>query len=328
MLQGSGRSGFRAWCKDESITVEFIAVLGVGVPCVGVLRRRRIPTCREGAGQRMPGWRGEFARICLGARDTRFANWLSAAVNGFRSGVKERDWHGGCLVGLGMVAALKFCRELPTEQTWTPEVWWEESAMAVTGILSSALFGLSAPSAQSTAQKLKQEFQQLGQDLASGNLSAAKSDFATLQQDRPQGSATSSGSATAASTAAAGQSGNSTNPITQAFQQLSQDLQSGNLSAAQSDYSTLQQDFKSQAGQGQQGHHHRRVGESGGSGAQTNPISTLFSQLGQALQAGNLTAAQTAYSTLQSDFAQFAQSNGLSTGTSTSSGSSGISVSA
>jgi outer membrane protein assembly factor BamD (BamD/ComL family) len=124
---------------------------------------------------------------------------------------------------------------------------------------------------------------------------------------------------------------NTANPITQAFQQLSQDLKAGNLSAAQSDYSTLQQDFQSRATQVSGGHHHHL--RDGGSGpSQSNPISTLFSQLGTALQAGNLTAAQTAYSTLQSDFEQFAQSNGFSTGlaagTGTGLGSSGFSINA
>jgi len=189
--------------------------------------------------------------------------------------------------------------------------------MAIAGILSSGLFGLSSlstPSTQQTsAQKLKQEFQQLGQDLQAGNLSAAQSDIAALKHNAPQNSAIAGGQ--------------SSNPIAQAFKQLSTDLQSGNLSAAQSDYSTIQQDFQSQATQGSGRHHHHGGGNDSGTtttGQSSNPISQLLSQLGTALQAGNLAAAQTAYSTLQQDFQQFAQNAG-SLGSSSATGQSGVS---
>jgi hypothetical protein len=45
---------------------------------------------------------------------------------------------------------------------------------------------------QNNLQKVQQEFQQLGQDLQSGNLSAAQSDFASLQSLEPQGNSNSS----------------------------------------------------------------------------------------------------------------------------------------
>jgi outer membrane protein assembly factor BamD (BamD/ComL family) len=148
--------------------------------------------------------------------------------------------------------------------------------MSITGILSSNLF--NTQSAQTAAQKLKQEFQQLGQDLQAGNLSAAQSDFAALQQNAPQTSA-----------AASSTSAQTGNPLTQAFQQLAQDLKAGKLTAAQQDYSTIQQDFKTQATQGQPEHHRhlRGSGSGGNSAGQPNSVSQLFSQLGQALQAGN-----------------------------------------
>lgn len=204
-----------------------------------------------------------------------------------------------------IVAALELAAQLPILQM--PQARSEESVMSITGILSSNLF--NAQSAQTTAQKLKQEFQQLGQDLQSGNLSAAQSDFAALQQNAPQAGAASS-------------SAQSGNPVTQAFQQLAQDLKAGNLTAAQQDYSTIQQDFKTQAAQGQTQHprHLRGTGSSGNSEGQPNSVTQLFSQLGQALQAGNLTLAQTAYTSLQADFQQFAQSNGLQSGASSSGG--------
>jgi hypothetical protein len=116
--------------------------------------------------------------------------------------------------------------------------------MSVSGISSSSLFDTSSQSVQNKMKEIQQEFQQLGQDLQSGNLSAAQSDYATLQQMAPQSSS---------STA----QGN--NPLAQAFQQLSQDLQSGNVSAAQQDYTKIQQDLQSQSGQTHGHHHHHAV---------------------------------------------------------------------
>jgi outer membrane protein assembly factor BamD (BamD/ComL family) len=142
--------------------------------------------------------------------------------------------------------------------------------MSTSGITSSMF---------SQIQQFQQEFQQLGQDLQSGNLSAAQSDFATLLKDAPQASSTSTSQ--------------SNSPIAQAFNQLSQDLQAGNLSAAQQDYSTIQQDFQSQASQMHPHHHHR----SGGS--QESQVSQLFDQLGQDLQSGNLSSAQSDFTSLQ-----------------------------
>jgi len=171
--------------------------------------------------------------------------------------------------------------------------------MSVSGISSSSLFDLlGTETAQSQKQQLQQEIQQLGKDLSAGNLSAAQADFATLQKDAPQ--------ATAAASA-------SNNPIAQAFQKLAQDLKSGNLSAAQQDFSTIQQDVQAQAGS----HHHHGHGQNS-SGTQQNPITELFSELGQALQSGNLAAAQQAYTTLQQDFQSASSNSGASSTTSAS----------
>ena len=114
--------------------------------------------------------------------------------------------------------------------------------MSIIGILSSNLF--SAGAAQNTQsnqsnptvfQQIKTEFQQLGQDLQSGNLTAAQSDFTTLSQNL-------SGASQSSATTASSATGNT--PLAQAFAQLGQDLQSGNLSSAQQAYSSLQQDFQ------------------------------------------------------------------------------------
>lgn len=165
--------------------------------------------------------------------------------------------------------------------------------MSVSGISAQNLAVYQAQQAQQTQQarsgrtQLQQEFQQLGQDLQSGNLSGAQADFSTLQQIAPGGS-------TAATT--------SSNSISQEFTQLGQDLKSGNLSAAQQDYSKVQQDYQSAHGTHHYHHH--------GGGGSSDQVNQLFQQLGQELQSGSLSTAQQSYSTLQQDL-MFNQSNGL-----------------
>jgi len=156
--------------------------------------------------------------------------------------------------------------------------------MSLSGISSGSLFSYENQNVQNKMQQFQQEFQQLGEDLQSGNLSAAQADFATLQQVGPQGLSSSSTT--------------SSNPVAQAFNKLSQDLQSGNLSAAQQDYSNIQQDFQNQAPP-THGHHHHH-----GGGGETSQISQTFQQLGQALQSGSLSSAQQIYSTLQQEIQQ------------------------
>lgn len=162
--------------------------------------------------------------------------------------------------------------------------------MSVAGILSSSLFNYSIQSAQSKLQQSRQVFQQLGQDLQSGNLPSTQTDFAALQ---------SPGSSSSVSSLL-----QSANPIAQGFKQLSHDLQSGSVSSAQQDYAKIQQDFQNQV-VAKHGHHH----DGGGAGAASG-VSQLLEQLGQELQSGNLNAAQQAYSTLQQDFPQFTEGNG------------------
>jgi len=161
--------------------------------------------------------------------------------------------------------------------------------MSVSGISSNNFLNYNAQSIQSRMQQFTQEFQQLGADLQSGNLSAAQADFATLQQTQ------------AASSASSAQSNN---PVAQLFEQLSQDLKSGNLSAAQKDYATIQQDFQNQSSHV---HHHHHHGSGNG-----GEITRWFDQLGQDLQAGNISAAQQAYNTLLQDFPQQGQNAGAS----------------
>ena len=74
----------------------------------------------------------------------------------------------------------------------------------------------------------------------------------------------------------------------QEFQQLGQDLQNGNVSAAQQDFATLQQ-----------------LGPQASSTLSTqtsNPMVQAFNQLGQDLQSGDVSAAQKDYTNLKQDF--------------------------
>jgi outer membrane protein assembly factor BamD (BamD/ComL family) len=208
--------------------------------------------------------------------------------------------------------------------------------MSITGIASnilSSLYGAQSP--QNQFQQVQNEFQQLGQALQSGNLSQAQSDFATLSQNVPGlGGSTASASTAAASTTPTTNAAN-TNPIAQAFAQLGQDLQSGNLTAAQQDYATIQQDVQQNAGQQVGGHHHhhhhggssQNSSSTSSSSSQANPIDQAFSQLAQTLQSGNLSGAQSAFAALQNDLEQiggFVTSGGSSTAAATAS--SGLNV--
>jgi hypothetical protein len=175
--------------------------------------------------------------------------------------------------------------------------------MSTAGLSANNLFTYDPQGGQSKSQLFTQEFQQLGKDLQSGNLSAAQSDFATLTQLAPPSNSP--------ITPVQGSC-----PIAQDFQLLAQDLQAGNVSAAQQDYTTIRQDLQSQQSVVQERgtHHHHSEGPSA--------LSQLFSQLGQSLQAGDLAAAQQAYSALQQDF-QSAPNL-----TSTQTGSNGVSLQA
>jgi len=132
------------------------------------------------------------------------------------------------------------------------------------------------------------------------------------------------------------------------FAQLGQDLQSGNVSSAQQDFTSMQQlvlqsgassssqsvsinqifnqlaqDLKAgnvsaaqqdytkiqQDFQSQAGRVHHHPHHLSGDGS--SQISQLLNQLGQDLQAGNLANAQQVYATLQQDLPQFATSNSV-----------------
>ena len=154
--------------------------------------------------------------------------------------------------------------------------------MSVVGIASTALSQLG--NIQSKFQGVQSEFKTLGQDLQAGNLTQAQTDFVTLSQ-----SVTSQLS--------------STSPFAKAFNAVGQALQSGDLSAAQQAFAAI-----APAGTGSASvhhhHHHVASAQSSSSSAQSNLFAEELSTLGQALQSGNLTAAQQAFSAMQQGWQQ------------------------
>ena len=114
--------------------------------------------------------------------------------------------------------------------------------MSTSGITSSLLSQIAqSPSA---LNQFATDLNQLEQDLQSGNLSAAQSDFVTLSEDALSG-ATSSTESTGASGITASllsnvaSSSSSSSSFVNELNQLGTDLQSGNVSAAQGDMLSL-----------------------------------------------------------------------------------------
>lgn len=146
-------------------------------------------------------------------------------------------------------------------------------------------------------QQRRQDFQQLQQALANGDLSGAQSAFSALQQlfqAAGAGAATATGTGTSpAAVAATATSGSSTgsataSPLASDWTALGQALSSGNLQGAQSAFAQLQTDFRaalqsvadgsssgtlnvrgasaSANGAVHHGHHHHHAGGSAASG--------------------------------------------------------------
>jgi hypothetical protein len=185
--------------------------------------------------------------------------------------------------------------------------------MTVAAISASSAFDVSNQNVVSKREQIQQEFQQLGQDLQSGDLTAAQTDFTSLQQLVPKlASTTTTSTGTASgSTATSGttSTAQSTDPRVQAFAQLEQDVQAGNTSAAQQDYAHIQQIFQQRAHNNHRLHTGGFNGAPGGVSTLPGGVGPVFQQLGQALQNGDLTSARLAYSSLQQDFGQASQSN-------------------
>ena len=176
----------------------------------------------------------------------------------------------------------------------------QQSYNALAALGQNGPFANSEPFSKSSKA---QAFESIGQDLQSGDLAGVQAAFATLTGNQSS-SATSSQTAAAVvnlistqPTATAAESASSIYQQLQAYRQqrqadvtqLGQDLQSGNLTAAQTDFNTL-----------------TTLGQSGpnknGQPFQQADRAQDFQTIGQALQSGNLSLAQSAFASLTGKF--------------------------
>jgi hypothetical protein len=170
--------------------------------------------------------------------------------------------------------------------------------MSIAGILSSSF----SQNQLSATSPYKQDAQKLSQDLQTGDLSAAQSDFATLQQAFSQSPASSASASPAATTTLA-----TSNPVAQAFNQVASDLQSGNLTAAQKDLSAIAGSSGNQPSNGLRHHIH------GMGGKNSNLQASLLQDLSQSstdTSSSSPASAQQAYATMQQELQQFALGGG------------------
>lgn len=168
--------------------------------------------------------------------------------------------------------------------------------MSISSIASNhtipSSFSVGPPNASQTAtlSQLRQQFQQLSKDLQSGNLSAAQTDFATLQQ------------ASSASTGTSTKSAPGNDPVTRALNQLETDVQSGNLAGTRPNPAPgapIAQQGPQAAGVHGHHHHHGPTADPTDPADPAYPVSgQSLDQLGQAVQSNNLSAAQQAYNSV------------------------------
>jgi len=153
--------------------------------------------------------------------------------------------------------------------------------MSISAILNSNLSQYQLGGASNPYQK---QIQQLSQDLTSGSLPAAQSDFATLQKALSQ-------PATIPASAS--------DPVAQAFNQLATDLKSGDVAAAQKDFSTIQQDLQNKGGPSTKHFHHYRPLSTGSEDSSIqNPLLQDLNQFGLKAASGDLAGAKQAYGAL------------------------------
>ena len=129
--------------------------------------------------------------------------------------------------------------------------------MSVSAISSGAGSAYDFAAVDERRQQFQQQFGRLGKDLAAGNLAAAQADFATLQQNAPATDLQAANPTAAQQDFTALQQALQTpraphhhhrhvgglSGAPQLFQELGQDLQSGNAAAAQKAYNSLAQLF-------------------------------------------------------------------------------------
>ncbi len=161
--------------------------------------------------------------------------------------------------------------------------------MSVLGIASTAFSQLG--NIQSKFHQVQGEFKTLGQDLKAGNLAQTQTDFVTLSQ-----------SVTSLLI--------SNNPVAKAVDAVGQALQSGDLPAARQAFASIPPTMIGPSAI----HHHRHtpVSQSSATGAQSTTFVQELNTLGQALQSGNLAAAQQAFSAMQQGWRQTSNGNAAS----------------
>jgi hypothetical protein len=151
-----------------------------------------------------------------------------------------------------------------TVEGFQPEAWsnhlggsFREATISISGVSSNS--GLPQTDSQSSVSQLRQTFKQLASSLQSGDLSGAQKAFASLETLLQSNQSASQGST--------GQSASTQkSPVQSDLAALGQALSSGDLSAAQGDFSKLQKDLQpaGQSGGSSQsvgsahrhGHHH------------------------------------------------------------------------
>lgn len=180
--------------------------------------------------------------------------------------------------------------------------------MSISSIASGlSQFPLSGTQAGSPFGQARQDFQALGSALQSGNLSAAQTAFSQLQQLQPPGGQAPSGSPPLTAVGASNPT-NGAGSVASLFSTLGSDLQSGNLSAAQNDFSSIMSQI--QAHHHGHGHHGGETSQAAGSASTGNNAGTgtliqdlLTTSSSSAASSGSATA-----STVQTAFLQLVQS--------------------
>ena len=125
--------------------------------------------------------------------------------------------------------------------------------MSISGVGSASGFNQSALSG--LYSQSKQDFKTLVSDVKSGDLAGAQKALAAWQQDRQSISSAKDATSTTATQPA---SNTSANPVQADFAALIQAIKSGDITGAQNDLTTLQNDMKAQGASGA-GHHHHHV---------------------------------------------------------------------
>lgn len=168
--------------------------------------------------------------------------------------------------------------------------------MSISPLSTNLVSDLSQQHRQNPFQQIQQDFSQLASALQSGDLTDAQSAYSNIQQ--LLGGGQNSPNANTGS--------NGSNPIQNDFAALGQALQSGDLTQAQSAFSQLQTDVQS-AQQSRANAAAAPAPQAQDQFVSTTPptltpaeqVQQDYTQLATALQSGNLTSAQTAFTALQ-----------------------------